>query len=88
MKDSTFLGSSTGLFTVAAVISAIVLELTKPEFVLQKPTAAPLPKPTPEEGFVAGDLPVSHMMVAGYSIAFAAIFVGLYMVVVKAMKKY
>ena len=82
MKDSTFLGSSTGLFVVAAVISAIVLELTKPEFVRQKPDAMA------EGRLFPGDLPVSHMMVAGYSIAFAAIFVGIYMVVVKSMKKY
>jgi hypothetical protein len=86
MKDSTFLGSSTGLFIVAAVVSAIVLEVTKPEFVRQKPDASPLPKPTPE-GFY-GDLPISHAMVAAYSVAFAAVFVGLYMVVIKSMKKY
>jgi hypothetical protein len=91
MKDSTFLGSSTGLFVVVAVVTAVVLEVVKPEFVLSKPDAKPPPKPVPPtpEGYyyMDGELPVSHVMVAGYSIAIAAVVLLVYMLVARCMDK-
>ena len=86
MKDSTFFGSSTGLFVVVAVVTPVILEVVKPEFVLSKPTADPAPKPT-TEGYMMGDLPVSHAMVAVYSVVIAAVVVMVYMLVAKGMDK-